>query len=521
MRRVLAVLAAVILTAAFLQANSVWADSGTGARIAQEACRLVGKYPYSPNPADCSQNPCNGYAVCTDVAAIATSRAGVAISDDFCACTQMRQAQGQLRFFKGEAVPGGNDKLRRHFEPVGSPNPPAPGDILLYGNRHVAVVVQTVEDNGHIGLETVEANGGGRSNINRQSYTLEKRENGGWYFSSGRNHSLISGWGVIDEKSPAGFLARLQRKLQQAYCLWQAYQQIRRFYAGVKSWLPWALAAFFAFLWRREKAKGQKTSTSPWRYSYAKFWNRVLFLGLVIGVEGLLGSSPWLVSLAIGPVVASVFYLAMRSQDRKRRRRQRRPFFPLYVGEAVVAGFRLACVLWVGTMLFIVPPDLGICRPDLPALSGGKLSEEPSMAQKVRVIRRIAREEGVPEELGLAKLYAESGLDPKARSYAGALGIGQVVPRYHPTFDTSRWDDWQYNARYALRFYRSLYDRYGDWRKATWHYYSPAEAGEGARIVERLMLRPPRLLWKSTRPPWWTPGAYLGSGVSLDSGRRK
>ena len=198
-----AILAAVLVV---LQPNSsiVFADEPLGARIAEEARALIGTAPYATNPADCDQNPCNGWLVCTDVVAVATDRAGVPISEDYCACTKMRRAEEQQSFFEGSEVAGANNSLKRHFEASGSANPPVVGNILLFGD-HVAVVVDVQPAReGKLNLTTVETRGGNaESNIGTRDYYVVLRS-GGWYFADGHRYSLIKGWGVIDEAASEG-----------------------------------------------------------------------------------------------------------------------------------------------------------------------------------------------------------------------------------------------------------------------------------------------------------------------------
>jgi len=173
-----------------------------GERIAEEARKLLGTAPYASDPENCGQNPCTGYLVCTDVVAVAAENAGVGISEDPCACSLMRRAEEQRKFFKGESVAGANNSLSRHYEPLGSPNPPEVGNVLLY-RAHVAVVVGVESiGEGQLTLKTVEANGGPVAvNINSREYSLAQRD-GGWYFTGGKNYTTILGWGVIDEEAP-------------------------------------------------------------------------------------------------------------------------------------------------------------------------------------------------------------------------------------------------------------------------------------------------------------------------------
>ena len=51
--------------------------------------------------------------------------------------------------------------------------------------------------------------------------------------------------------------------------------------------------------------------------------------------------------------------------------------------------------------------------------------------------RQAAQRAGIDPELFAAQIQQESGYDVRAGSPAGALGIAQIVPRYHPGVDTS------------------------------------------------------------------------------------
>jgi len=199
--------ALVVILTATLGVSQVWAQGPIGEQIAQEAVKLVGKYPYMTNTSDCDQNPCTGFYVCTDVVTVATYRAGVPIAKDPCACTLMRQADDQVAFFKGQKVQGANNELARHFEPSGSVWSPEVGNILLWSD-HVAVVVEAKTVNDRIDLKTVETTGGtGKASIGYRQYQLTRK--GGWYFNKGNRHTLIQGWGVIDEGSPLAGLVPL------------------------------------------------------------------------------------------------------------------------------------------------------------------------------------------------------------------------------------------------------------------------------------------------------------------------
>ena len=60
-------------------------------------------------------------------------------------------------------------------------------------------------------------------------------------------------------------------------------------------------------------------------------------------------------------------------------------------------------------------------------------------------------------------LQAESAFDPKAKSKAGAIGIAQIMPKFHPTVDPT---DPLASIDYAGKHLRDLYEELGDWDKA-------------------------------------------------------
>ena len=99
-----------------------------------------------------------------------------------------------------------------------------------------------------------------------------------------------------------------------------------------------------------------------------------------------------------------------------------------------------------------------------------------------REIHAAAREEGIDPELAFRLVRVESGFNPRARSYAGALGLTQLMPH------TARWLDRRMTTREAIlepgrnlrvgfRYLRGLIAKYdGDLRLALLAY----NRGDGA-----------------------------------------
>ena len=78
--------------------------------------------------------------------------------------------------------------------------------------------------------------------------------------------------------------------------------------------------------------------------------------------------------------------------------------------------------------------------------------------------RQTARQHGLDEELFFRQIYYESSLNPKAKSYAGAEGIAQLMPSVYPEVD--RFDPHKALPAAATTMVENLTRYKGDWRKA-------------------------------------------------------
>jgi hypothetical protein len=87
--------------------------------------------------------------------------------------------------------------------------------------------------------------------------------------------------------------------------------------------------------------------------------------------------------------------------------------------------------------------------------------------------REAASRYNVPVEMFLRQITQESGWNPRAGSQAGAQGIAQIVPKYHPGVDP--WNPVE-SLQYAAKLMRANYDQYGRWSLALAVY----NAGGGA-----------------------------------------
>ena len=86
----------------------------------------------------------------------------------------------------------------------------------------------------------------------------------------------------------------------------------------------------------------------------------------------------------------------------------------------------------------------------------------------IPTIRDAERVNGIPHNLLARVLYQESRFRPdiitgETKSSAGAVGIAQIVPKWHP--DAKPLDPF-HSIWYASKYLRNLYNRFGNWEHA-------------------------------------------------------
>ena len=129
-------------------------------------------------------------------------------------------------------------------------------------------------------------------------------------------------------------------------------------------------------------------------------------------------------------------------------------------------------------------------------------------------LRPILAEEGLPEDV-LYLAMIESGLNPRAHSYAHAAGIWQFIASTGRIYGlrVDRVYDERYHVeaatRAACRYLRNLYEEFGDWNLA----FAAYNCGEG-RIAREIARYKTRDYWRMHRLPRQTRGyvpAYLAT----------
>lgn len=98
------------------------------------------------------------------------------------------------------------------------------------------------------------------------------------------------------------------------------------------------------------------------------------------------------------------------------------------------------------------------------------------------VLAEIANQ--LPSGLLSRVAWQESRFNPEAQSGAGAQGIMQIVPRWHP--DVNPWDP-QAAIAYAGQYLRQLHNQFGSWALALAAYnYGPGNVNKVDRNIDRM-----------------------------------
>lgn len=108
------------------------------------------------------------------------------------------------------------------------------------------------------------------------------------------------------------------------------------------------------------------------------------------------------------------------------------------------------------------------------------MAKQPASYWKRRAAA-YARQAGVPVPIFLAQIKQESGFDPTQKSPAGAIGIAQIVPKWHPGVDPR---DPEASLAYAARYMAGLHKKYGNYQDALSVYNSGKPWAEGQHIGE-------------------------------------
>lgn len=87
----------------------------------------------------------------------------------------------------------------------------------------------------------------------------------------------------------------------------------------------------------------------------------------------------------------------------------------------------------------------------------------PKAKDFVRIIEFAAKEHGIDPEILGALIERESQFDPRAESEAGAVGIAQLIPKFHPDVDVT---DPVASIRQAAKYLKQNFVRFGDMERA-------------------------------------------------------
>lgn len=93
---------------------------------------------------------------------------------------------------------------------------------------------------------------------------------------------------------------------------------------------------------------------------------------------------------------------------------------------------------------------------------------DPTREELVEAARTAAKKYGIDPNYFIRQINAESGFQPAVTSSAGAQGIAQIMPNFHPGVDTA---DPYASLDYAANLMSNHLKNYGgDWSRALWAY---------------------------------------------------
>jgi len=119
---------------------------------------------------------------------------------------------------------------------------------------------------------------------------------------------------------------------------------------------------------------------------------------------------------------------------------------------------------------------------------GEKRFKRPKEERLRKIKKKViyyARKHGIPEELFLNLVRAESNFNPRAVSPKGAMGLCQLMPQTARELGVKNPFDVDENLNAGAKYLKKLYKKYKDWKLALAAY----NAGEGA--VDRYRGIPP------------------------------
>ncbi len=124
----------------------------------------------------------------------------------------------------------------------------------------------------------------------------------------------------------------------------------------------------------------------------------------------------------------------------------------------------------------------------------GPMEAWAAPAQYLSIIRYVEKDNGMPPRLLERLLYQESRyradiISGAVTSSAGAVGIAQIVPKWHPEIDPLNTTQ---AIQYAGKYLATLRNQFGDWRKAL------AAYNWGPGNLSKVNLKIP--LWLSQAP---------------------